>query len=138
MPDPILLHLIRINRYRLRGLRKVLAPHGYTGSMHLILSHVCRESGASQEQIACYYALDKTAVARDARRLEELGHIVRSTVPEDRRRYALHPTDAGREMYAVICEYYDALAKTLQEDLSAEERDSLQQTLARIAQKIKV
>jgi len=136
MPDPILLNLIRINRHRMRGLRKALAPHGYAGTMHLILSYVCRTPGASQEQIACFYALDKTGVARDARRLEELGHIRRNTVPEDRRRYALYPTQEGLEMYAVICRYYDDLAETMSADLTPAEREQLGTLLSRILQKL--
>ena len=136
MPDPILLHLLRINRHRMRGLRKALQPHDYNGTMHLILSYVCREPGVSQEQIACFYALDKTAVARDARRLEELGHLERHTVPEDRRRYALYPTEDGRAMYAEICSYYDTLADTMTADLTAAERNMLADLLARTVQSL--
>ena len=131
MPDPIILSLLRINRHRMRGLKKALQPYGYSGTMHLILSYVCREPGISQEQIACYYALDKTTVARDARRLEELGHLERHTVPEDRRRYALYPTAAGSEMYAEICRYYDSLADTMTADLAEDERAVLAELLGR-------
>ena len=136
MPNPILLSLLRINRHRMRGLRKVLSHHEYSGTMHLILSHVCRNPGSSQEQIACYFALDKTVVARDARRLEDLGHIRRSTVPEDRRRYALHPTAEGEAAYAEICCYYDALSETMCEGLSPAECDELSTLLERMAQNL--
>lgn len=133
MPDPILLSLLRINRHRMRGLRKLLAPAGYTGTMHLILSFICRNPGSSQEQVACHFSLDKTGVARDARRLEDLGHIERKTVPEDRRRYALYPTERGTAMYDTVCRYYDALAAEMTADFSAEERALLDRLLARAA-----
>lgn len=131
MPDPILLSLLRINRHRMRGLRKLLSPEDYTGTMHLILSFACRNPGCSQEQIACHFALDKTGVARDARRLEEIGHIERRTVPEDRRRYALYPTKRGAAMYETVCRYYDTLADDMTADFSKEERALLDRLLSR-------
>ena len=62
--DPVLSSLLRINRQRMRALRRSLAPYQYVGVMHLIVLYTGRSPGARQEDIACFYALDKTSVAR--------------------------------------------------------------------------
>ena len=74
MDRVVLSSLLRINRHHRRTLKCALAPYQYVGVMHLIVIYVSRSPGTSQEEIAGYFALDKTSVARDARRLEELGY----------------------------------------------------------------
>ena len=90
MTDPVLSSLVRINRQRIRDLRRRLAPCGYLGVMHLIVLYVRRHPGARQEDVACFYAVDKTSVARDARRLEDMGHLRREVDPDNRRQYQLY------------------------------------------------
>ena len=75
MTDPVLSSLLRINRQRIKTLRRtVLNPNGYVGVMHLIVLYAGRHPGASQEDVVAFFALDKASVARGARRLEELGY----------------------------------------------------------------
>ena len=50
MRDPVLASLLRINRQRMRYLRRALAPWQYVGSMHLIVLYAGRNPGASQEE----------------------------------------------------------------------------------------
>ena len=102
MTSPVLTSLLRINRRRMVALRRVLTPHGYVGFMHLILIYTARRPGASQEEICTFYALDKASTARDARRLEDAGHIRRQTDPENRRQYQLFLTPQGEEMVKII------------------------------------
>lgn len=115
MASPVLDSLLRINRQRILALRKILTPRGYVGFMHLILCYTRGHPGASQEEIACFYALDKASVARDARRLEDAGHIRRQTDPANRRQYQLFVTPEGEEMIRVI----DAAHQAFQRKLSA-------------------
>ena len=102
MEQSVLYSLLRINRHRRRALKCALAPYQYVGVMHLIVLYVSRHPGSSQEEITCFYALDKASVARDARRLEDLGHIERVVTPENRRQYKLFLTEAGCDMIRVI------------------------------------
>lgn len=115
MEKAVLSSLLRINRHYKRTLKCALAPYHYLGVMHLIVFYINRNPGASQEEISGFYALDKTSVARDARRLEELGHIERKTIPENRRQYQLFLTEAGQEMIRII----DGIMEQYQQDLSA-------------------
>ena len=67
MTNSVVTSLLRINRQRMVALRRELSPYGYVGYMHLILIYTARNPGASQEEIAAFYALDKASTARDAR-----------------------------------------------------------------------
>ena len=130
MGDPVVISLLRINRQRMLALRRVLTPRGYVGFMHLILQYAFRHPGASQEEIACFYALDKASVARDARRLEDLGHIRRQTAPENRRQYQLFVTPEGEAMKSVIDEAYRAFQRRLSNGISPEDWQKLTELLA--------
>lgn len=132
MADQVLSSLIRINRQRIKQMKKVLIPYGYVGVMHLIILHVRRNPGASQEEIACFFSLDKTSVARDARRLEEMGHICRKTTPEDRRQYQLYLTEAGQAFLPVLDQVHEAFAIEMSKGISPEDWETLRKLLQRV------
>lgn len=133
---PVLSSLLRINRYHRKALKCALAPYGYVGVMHLIVLYIDRHPGSSQEEIAGFYALDKASVARDARRLEELGHIERDKVPEDRRQYKLYLTDAGRDMIQVIDRAAERFQESLAVSISPEDWARLELLLKRLEENI--
>lgn len=121
MAAQVLSSMLRINRQRRLALRRALAPYGYVGSMHLIVLYTSRTPGASQEEIACFYALDKGSVARDARRLEDMGHIRRETVPSNRRQYQLFLTEEGLGMVEVLDRAFEQFQSRLSAALSPED-----------------
>jgi len=136
MERTVLSSLLRINRHRRRALKCALAPYHYLGVMHLIVLYVSRRPGTSQEEISSFYALDKTSVARDARRLEELGHIERKTVPENRRQYQLFLTEAGQDMIQVIDGAMEQFQKNLSTNISPEDWQQLAGLLKRLEENV--
>ena len=64
MATQVLSSMIRINRQRRLALRRSLTPYRYVGCMHLIVLYTNRHPGASQEEIASFYALDKRSEER--------------------------------------------------------------------------
>ena len=133
---PVLSSLLRINRYHRKALKCALAPYGYVGVMHLIVLYIDRHPGSSQEEVAGFYALDKASVARDARRLEELGHIERDKLPEDRRQYKLYLTEAGRDMIQVIDRAAERFQESLAVSISPEDWAQLELLLKRLEENI--
>lgn len=121
MEKTVLSSLLRINRHYRRTLKCALAPYHYLGVMHLIVLYIKHNPGCSQEEISSFYALDKTSVARDARRLEDLGHIERKTIPENRRQYQLFLTDAGQKMIGIIDDITEQFQQTLSANISSED-----------------
>ena len=133
MTESVLSSLLRINRQRLQILRRtVLNPNGYVGVMHLIVLHVGRHPGASQEDVVNFFALDKTSVARGARRLEEMGHLHRTQDPRNRRQYQLCLTPAGEEMRRQINAAYDRFQRQLSRGISDEDWTQLASLLRRL------
>lgn len=133
MTDPVLSSLLRINRQRIKALRRdALNPNGYVGAMHLIVLYIGRNPGASQEDVVDYFALDKASVARGARRLEELGHLRREQDPDDRRQYRLFLTEGGREMRRVIDRAHLDFQRQLSRGVSPEDWAQLAILLGRL------
>lgn len=132
MADPVLSSLIRIHHLRVKKLKQGIAPYGYVGIMHLIVIYLGKHPGVSQEEIAGYYSLDKTTVSRDARRLEDMGHIERRTAPENRRQYELYLTEAGREMIPILEANADRFAEEISQGFTPEEWETLGEMLERV------
>ena len=74
---------------------------------------ICREPGRSQEEIARELCINKSTAARNLNCLEEKGYITRNELPNDRRQFAVYPTEkmlsvlpeirlASREWMALI------------------------------------
>ena len=94
-----------LHRSRSKFMGERLREHGFSGAMYMILLHVDRHPGASQDSIANHMYIDKCNVARRTKKLEELGYIRRETDQADRRQNNLYLTDKGRELVPVIKTY---------------------------------
>ena len=119
MNNPVLSRLIRINRKWHRVCRNELMPYDYVGVMHIIVIYIYYNPGSSQEAIAAYYSLDKSGVARDARKLEDMGHIRREIMPESRRQYRLYLTEKGEEMIEIVKKIYNDFQNKLSASMSS-------------------
>lgn len=71
-----------------------------SGQYAFVLS-ICREPGRSQEELARELCINKSTVARNLNCLEEKGYITRNPLPNDKRQFAVYPTE---KMLAVLPE----------------------------------
>ena len=62
----------------------------------LLLGHICRNEGCSQEFLVEKVCLDKTTVAHHLARLEEKGYIERKISSQDARVRLVYPTEKAR------------------------------------------
>ena len=62
---------------------------------------ICRRPGCSQEDIARELCINKSTVARNLNYLEEKGYVSRTSLPNDKRQFSVHPTE---KMLSVIPE----------------------------------
>lgn len=136
MKESPLSNILRINRYHRRALKCTMDPYQYVGVMHLIVLYLHRYPGASQEEITSFYALDKTSVARDARRLEDLGHIQRRIIPENRRQYQMFLTEEGENMVGVIDRATEEFQEKLTDGISREDWQQLTLLLGRLVENV--
>ncbi len=112
-------------RSRKRFMGEKLKDYEFTGAMYIILLHVDRHPGASQDSIATHMYLDKCSVARRTKKLEELGCLYRVTDQNDRRQNNLYLTEKGRNLAPVIRDYLGQWGTQVSAPLTPEEKETL-------------
>lgn len=125
--------VIRLNRARRRYLDKYLKELGLSWPMYIVLNGVFRHPGSNQEFLSDFYFIDKTAVARCARKLEELSFLRREISPEDRREYRLFLTPAGEDCARAVRGHSDEWSRQLVEGFGEEERQIALELLSRMS-----
>ena len=96
---------------------------------------ICRAPGRSQEELARELCLNKSTVARALTLLEERGYVRRESLPNDKRQFAVHPTD---KMLAVLPEIRRASGEwtaLLSEGIADEEMAIFNSVLERMEKK---
>ncbi len=96
---------------------------------------ICRQPGRSQEEIAQELCVNKSTVARNLNYLEEKGYIVRHPLPNDKRQFAVFPTE---KMNGIIGEIKTASLEwmtLLSEDIPKEELEIFDAVLQRMQEK---
>jgi len=111
-----------LHRQRQKYMGERLKEYGFVGAMHLILLHIARNPGTTQDAIVSHMYIDKCNVARRTKKLEELGYIRRETGKTDRRQNNLFLTEAGEELVPVIRGHLRTWASGVTQDFSDEER----------------
>ena len=77
---------------------RIAADDLQTGHYAFALA-ICRKPGRSQEELAKELCINKSTVTRNLNTLEENGYIKREALPQDKRQFAVFPTD---KMLAVL------------------------------------
>ena len=81
---------------------------------------ICREPGRSQEELARELCINKSTVARNLNCLEERGYIVRNPLPNDKRQFAVYPTEklisTVPEIRKASAEWMDLLSEGIPQD----------------------
>lgn len=119
---------LRLHGANLRNLARFNQRVGrdeITVTMLAILSVLDRLPGLSQSDLARMIKVERMTAGINAKRCVAKGLVVRETVPGDRRRYALHLTEAGREELRVIRERLPLHEDRLAQRLTAAERRQL-------------
>ena len=103
-----------------------------SGGQSRYLALICENPGISQESLVQYYQIDKGAIAKSIRRMEELGYIRREQNPEDRRAYCIFPTEKAHEVMDFCREDMKRMEAAFEESLTPEEIETFQRLLLRI------
>ncbi len=98
-----------------------------------ILRFVSAAGGISQQALAGYLRILPSRLVALIDQLEERGMVERRADPADRRSYALHLTDKGRDTMKAIGRVARDHQDALLASLNAEERDRLASLLLRVA-----
>ncbi len=91
-----------LERKRRRYINEGLRSQGLQGAMFMYILTLDVHPGSSQDFISEHLGIDKSNVARTARKLEDAGYISRELSPIDRRQYCMHLTEDGKALLPVI------------------------------------
>ena len=92
-----------LSRSRKRFMNERLRDYGFSGAMYMILLHIERHPGTTQDSIANHMFIDKCNVARRTKKLEALGYLYRETNQNDRRQNNLYLTDLAITTITSTC-----------------------------------
>jgi DNA-binding MarR family transcriptional regulator len=99
-----------------------------------ILRAIAAEPGRSQQALSGQLGLLPSRVVAYVDELEDRGYVERRRNPDDRRLHALHLTASGKKVIAKIGELGRQHDRLLTAGLDAQQRDTLHQLLATIAE----
>jgi DNA-binding MarR family transcriptional regulator len=113
--------------------RAILTPLGLEPRHFLVLRHVARAEGSSQQALGQALRIPPSRMVGLVDTLEQRGLLERRSNPRDRRARALHLTPEGRRMLEEAYRVAVGHERTIVEGLSMEERAQLFRLLRRLA-----
>ena len=125
-------YIIRISRCFSLYRKNLLGDTDLGPSHMMLISHVCRHPGSTQDELAESLCLDKTTASRHVATLEKLGYISREVSKVDARYKEVYPTEKAEELYPALRTSFRDFYTGLIQDLSEEERSFLSQTLEKM------
>ena len=96
---------------------------------------ICRAPGRSQEELAQELCINKSTVARNLNLLEEKGYISRNPLPNDKRQFAVYPTEKMLSVLPEIKKASEEWMALLSEGIPAEELAVFDAVLLRMQEK---
>jgi len=100
-----------------------------------ILRVIAAEPGRSQQALSGQLGLLPSRVVAYVDELEDLGYVERRRNPDDRRLHALYLTPSGKKALSKIGELGRQHERLMTAGLDSEQRDTLRQLLAAIAER---
>ncbi len=122
----------QLEQKRRQYMDSSLQGTGLHGPMYRCLLFLARNPGSSQDQLAEHQHTDKANIARIARKLEDLGYIVRRQDEDNRRQYQIDLTDRGAALVPRIRQCLHAWNAALVAGISVEEEEALIRLLRRM------
>jgi DNA-binding MarR family transcriptional regulator len=119
-------------------IRRLRAEHRFSLSQGSVLGRLDREGAQSTSKLAELERVRPQSMGQTVADLEAQGLIERSPDPADGRRFLIELTDAGRtELYEDRGRREGWLAEAIEQNLTAEERETLEEAtrlMARLAE----
>ena len=123
-----------LHRKKLKYMNNSLKQYELFGAMYMILIHVARFPGTSQDAIVNHMNIDKCTVARRTKKLAELGYITRETDKNDRRQNNLYLTESGEKIIPVIREHLGIWSDDIFSCLNDDEKEVLVNLLTKVVE----
>ncbi len=103
--------------------------HGEARVIHLLY----HQDGLLQEKLTKLLLIDKSAVTRILKNMEEKGLIIKQISLKDKRNYEIYLTSKGRSLYSFIDQTFENVSDKMVNGLNSLEKEQLNQMLHTIA-----
>jgi DNA-binding MarR family transcriptional regulator len=133
--DGIAFLLSQLGHRAATSFAELLVPLNLTPAQAGILRLIDRQPGLSQQELAGRLDLLPSRVVSFVDELESRGYVVRQRNTTDRRLYALHLTDGGREIMAELAKVARQHDRLMSAGLDDEQRSTLRGLLAAMAER---
>lgn len=111
---------------------RAIRQYQLNGQQMGYLRYIHEHPGIRQEDLSCCHRIDKGAVSKSLRRMEELGYIRREANPQDRRAYRLFETERGADICRECQTMVQQTEEQLLDGLTDEEFQNFLQVLGKI------
>lgn len=125
-----------LHRYFRSYLEESLQDLGLGVGQIPILMTLYRQDGLRQDDIARTLQLDKSSLARNIKKLEQMAYISRETDPSDHRAYTIRLLPPALEIQEYIHKTLKDWTTLLLQDFSEQERHSLFHLLHKAARNV--
>ena len=125
-----------VDRYLRRYRREYMAPYGLKGIHARLFMAICRTPGCSQDQLAKRMWFDKSTIARQMELLEKKGFVTRRPSETDKRVLCVYPTEQMLQIQPDLQASMEQWEQTLLQDLTEEEKQQLNDLLARLRERV--
>jgi len=133
--DGIAFLLAQVGHHAANLFAEQMATIGLTPPHAGILRAIAAEPGRSQQALSGQLGLLPSRVVAYVDELEDLGYVERRRNPDDRRLHALYLTPSGKKALSKIGELGRQHERLMTAGLDTEQRDTLRQLLAAIAER---
>lgn len=100
-----------------------------TAAQAVVILIVCDYEQLTQDEITKRLGLDKSVIAKTVTKLAELGFIVRSTNPKDKRTFDIRPTEKAWAAYPHVQEQIEACFERMTVRMTETERAEFKRLL---------
>lgn len=100
-----------------------------TAAQAVVILIVCDYGELTQDDITKRLGLDKSVIAKTVTKLAELGFIVRSTNPKDKRTFDIKPTERAWAAYPHVQEQIESCFERMTEHMTEAERAEFKRLL---------
>ena len=110
-------------------LNNSCAQYGLTAAQAMVILIVCDFRSLTQDEITKRLGLDKSVIAKTVTKLEEIGFLLRTTNPRDKRTYNIQPTQQAWAAYPSVRKEIDVCFQRMTREMSDDQRQAFRQLL---------
>lgn len=125
-------NLYLLLRYAKEFCHNEIKNIGFSDTEHLICTFLLGHCGGSQDDVADALKLEKATVARAISSLEKKGYVERNINLDNRRKYILTLTQAGKDSISEVADIYDVWLHKISSTLTEQEQEQFDEYCKRL------